>query len=585
MTLATETTLPPTDPRPRARRGGRRHPGSGDRPWVVAVAVIAGLAVAPLLAIVAISVLNISGETGATWAHLIGTVLPGTTATTLALMLGVGVVTAVVGTVTAWLVAMCRFPGRGVFEWALILPLAIPTYIVAYLHVELMDFTGPVQTALRALFGWRSAKDYWFPNIRSLPSAIFVMSSVLYPYVFLTARTMFGLQSATTLEVARTLGASPWTVFFRIALPLARPALVVGVTLVLMECLNDIGAVEYLGVRTLTFSVYDTWLNRGSLGGAAQLSTVMLVVVFALIAAERRARRHQRFHAAASKARPAQGYRLGGGAAALAIAACAVPVATGFVVPAAVLADYTSRRLDAFLDPALQRAAFDSFALATIAALVTVAAGLVVAYAIRVTRSRAVGALARLASVGYAVPGTVLALGILVPLSGIDNLIDGAARALVGVSTGLVLIASGTGLIYAYFARFLAASFGSIESGLARISVHLDMAARTLGRGRAAVLREIHLPALRPVLVSAGVLVFVDVMKELPATLLLRPFNFETLATYVYAQATREAVGDGAPAALMIVAVGLVPLVAMAVLGRRRERGARRRARGATDFD
>ncbi|WP_407050040.1 ABC transporter permease [Methyloraptor flagellatus] len=581
MSLATETSttittgdIPPLAPATRA-----------DRPWIVAVAVVAALAVAPLAAILAISTLNISGETGATWAHLLSTVLPGTALTTVLLMVGVGLVTAVVGTVAAWIVAMCRFPGRGVFEWALLLPLAIPTYIVAYVHVELLDFTGPVQGAIRAVFGFKSARDYWFPDIRSLPSAIFVMSSVLYPYVYIPARAMFGLQSATTLEVARTLGAGPWRVFFRVALPLARPALVVGVTLVLMETLNDIGAVEYLGVKTLTFSIYDTWLNRGSLGGAAQLATVMLVIVFALITAERHARRHQRFHGASTKVRAATGYKLGGRMAALAFLACLTPVLIGFVVPAGMLADYTSRRLDTFLDPTVQRAALDSFLLAVAAALVTVAAGLVVAYAMRVSRTRVVAALARFASVGYAVPGTVLALGILVPLSGIDNLIDRTAKLLTGHGTGLVLIASGAGLVYAYFSRFLAAAFGSIESGLARVSVHLDMAARTLGRSGGRVLTEIHMPLIRPVLVSAGILVFVDAMKELPATLLLKPFNFETLATFVYAQASREAVADGAPAALLIVLVGLVPLVTLSRIGRGREArlsGRRTRARDTT---
>jgi iron(III) transport system permease protein len=540
-----------------------------ERGWRFASALAAGLCVLPLVVLVGVAVLPGAADDGASpWLHLITTVLPNAAITTVLLMGGVGLLAGVIGVTTAWLVAACRFPGRGVVEWALLLPLAIPTYIVAYAHVEVMDYTGPLQTAIRAAFGYTSARQYWFPTARSLPNAIFVMGLVLYPYVYMTTRAMFELQSATVLEAARTLGARPLGVFGRIALPLARPAIAVGVTLAMMECLNDIGAVEYFGVKTLTFSVYDTWLNRSSLSGAAQIAVVMLVIVLALVWLERHARRNQRFHASSARNRHLSGYRLTGFRAALALTVCALPVLLGFVVPVAVLVDYTSRRLDMFADPGLVRAAANSLLLAASAAVTTIAVGLVLAYAVRLRPTRFVRAAVRAGSIGYAVPGAVLAVGILLPLTFIDNRVNELALWATGTGTGLLLVSSGAALVYAYLVRFLAVSIGSIEAGLQRISVHLDMAARTLGRSAERALLEIHLPILRPVLVSAGLLVFVDAMKELPATLLLRPFNVETLATWVYVQASREAIGDAAPAALAIVLVGLLPLVGLARLGR-----------------
>lgn len=566
--------VPPHDPNP-DEIGPRGRSG-----WRVAVTLVAFLAALPLLVLLGVAVLR--GEAEASpWLHLVTTVLPGSAWTTAKLMFGVGTMTAVIGVSTAWLVSACRFPGRGIVEWALLLPLAIPTYIVAYAHVEVSDSTGPIQTFIRWAFGFASARDYWFPEPRSLAGAIFVMSLVLYPYVYMTTRAMFQLQSAATLEVARTLGAGPWRVFFRVALPLARPAVAVGVSLALMECLNDIGAVEYLGVKTLTFAVYDTWLNRSNLAGAAQIACVMLGFVLLLLWAERHARRDQRFHHAASKSRPMSGYPLSGWHAGAALAVCLLPIVLGFGVPVLVLVDYASRRLEVFTDPGFQRAGMHSVLFATLAAILTVAIGLVLAYAVRIAPTRAIRAMARASSVGYAVPGAVLAVGILLPLTFLDNRINEAAAFLFGTGTGLLLVSSGVGLVYAYTVRFLAVSIGSIESGLSKISIHLDMAARTLGRTAERTLVEIHMPLLRPVLVSAGLLVFVDVMKELPATLLLRPFNVETLATWVYVQASREAIGDAAPAALAIVLVGLLPLVLLSSLGRGIERRSARAAQPA----
>lgn len=538
------------------RRGrGRAQPRGGGGALLLALLIAAVMAL-PLVALAAIA----ASSFGASWPHLLRTVLPGATATTLLLMLSVGAGTAAVGVGSAWLVSMCRFPGRAVLDWALVLPLAVPTYIAAYAYVELFDQTGPVQSGLRAVFGFATVRDYWFPEIRSLPGAAVAMTAVLYPYVYLTTRVLFLMQSAHVLDVSRTLGAGPHRLFWRVALPLARPAVAVGVSLALMECLNDIGAVEFFGVRTLTFAVYDTWLNRADLAGAAQLALVLLLLVFLLIGAERSARGRQRYNVGRGTA-PPQRFDLSGWRAAAAAALCLLPVFFGFLLPAGLLADYASRRLDQFADAAVLDAAANSLIMAAATALVTVAAGLALVYSGRLSGSRPVVMIGRLAASGYAVPGTVLAVGILVPMAAFDNRLDAAMRALFGVGTGLLVTGSGAALVYALTVRFLAIAYGSIDAGLAKISPHLDMAARTLGRTPVRTLLEVHLPLMRPAATAAALLVFVDSMKELSATVLLRPFDFETLATLVYARASRGAFEDAAAAALVIVAIGIVPLV------------------------
>jgi iron(III) transport system permease protein len=390
------------------------------------------------------------------------------------------------------------------------------------------------------------------------------MGFVLYPYVYLTTRASFLLQSACALDVSRTLGAGPVRLFLRVALPLARPAIVVGVSLALMECLNDIGAVTFFGVHTMTFSVYDTWINRSSLAGAAQLACAMLALVFALLWIERHARRRQRFHITSSRYLALPSYALGGVRGFAATLACAVPILIGFVFPAALLADYASRRLEDLASPQLLAAVGNTLTLSISAALLTVVIGIVLTFAQRVRTNALTRLCGRIASIGYAIPGTVLAVGILIPLAQFDNFIDGVARSTFGFSTGLLLVGSGTALVYAYMVRFLAVAYGQVEGGLGKVTPHLDMAARTLGRSSGKLLFEIHLPLIRPVLMTALLLAFVDCMKELPATILLRPFNFETLATTVYNAASREAFGEGALPALLIVLVGLVPAIMLA---------------------
>ena len=531
-----------------------------DLRWALAVFAISAVAVAPMLALAVMAFGPSTGAGANIWPHLLATVLPGAVRDTLVLMAGVGVLTLVTGTGTAWLVTMCRFPGRAVFEWLLLVPLAMPTYIIAYCWVEVLDYSGPAQTALRAVFGWKNATEYWFPEIRSRGGAVFVMGSVLYPYVYLTARSSFLAQSVCVLDVARTLGRNAWGTFREVGLPLARPALVAGVTLVLMETVNDIGAVEFFGVKTLTVAIYSTWLGRGNLAGAAQLSAVLLVVVLFLIWLERHSRRNQRFHHTSSKVHPLPHARLSGWRGLLAAFVCLAPVLAGFFIPVAVLAGYASLRLEGALSSDFLGLVRNSLTLAALAAAITVGAGIVLVYARRLSRSRAVHLMTRVASIGYAIPGTVLAIGILVPLASLDNAVDGWMRDSFGISTGLMLSGSAFAIVLAYSIRFLAVSHGAIDAGTGKVSPHLGMAARTLGLSAGGALRLIHLPLIRPAVITAALLVFVDSMKELPATILLRPFNFETLATNVYSYASLERFEDAALAALTIVLAGLVPV-------------------------
>lgn len=524
--------------------------------WLL-LAMLLFFVLAPIVSLIILAL----GDAGDVWPHLVRTVLPRAVVTTAQMMLGVGILTVLIGVSTAWLVTMCRFPGRRFFQWALLVPLAIPTYIVAYTSVELLDYTGPAQSVIRWLFGFTSARDYWFPEIRSLGGAILVMSLVLYPYVYLTTRATFMLQSACSLDVSRTLGAGPMRLFFTVALPLARPAIVVGATLAMMECLNDIGAVEFFGVKTLTFSVYDTWLNRSSLAGAAQISSVMLVVVLLLLWLERHGRRNQRYHVTTRRYQALPSYWLQGWRSWAAIITCSLPILLGFVLPTMVLLRSSFYHWEDNLSAEFVQACFNSLGLALAAALLTASIGTALAYLARIQDKGYVTAITRLSSIGYAVPGTVLAVGILIPVAMLDNWIASSLKSWFGIAAGLILLSSGVAMLYAYCVRFMAMSYGAGETGLQRISTNMEAAARTLGRTPFQTLVSIDLPLIRPALVSGALLVFVDVMKELPATILLRPFNFDTLATLVYGQASLEAFEKGSLAALAIVAVGIVPVI------------------------
>lgn len=525
----------------------------------------AGLVALPVLALFWTAM---SSEAAAIWPHLAANVIPAALADTALLLLGVGVLCCLIGVGTAWLVTQYEFPGRAAFEWLLVLPLAIPTYITAYIYVEFLGFQGPLQAAFRAVTGYRSLRDYWFPDPRNLAGAVFVMGIVLYPYVYLPVRALFGMQGATIVEAARTLGASRWPLFRRIGLPMARPALAAGLTLALLETLNDIGASEYLGVRSLTISIYTTWLNRNSLEGAAQIACIMLVIVVLLILIEARLRGQRRFALPVRQPRAVGRRPLAGRKALLAGLACALPVLLGAALPIGFLVnEVLARGLLWKIDGALLRHLGSALLLSGIAAALVVALGLGIVAARRHGRETWLPGLTRVASLGYALPGTVLALGLLVPLAGFDNALAGALKTWFGLNSGLVLIGSGAALIIAYVVRFLAIAISGTESGLSRVSPRLDDAARTLGSNAREVVRQVHWPLTRPAIAAAALLVFVDCLKELPATLLLRPLNLDTLATIVYGHASRGVFEDGALAALLIVLTGLYPAIILARAG------------------
>lgn len=525
--------------------------------WTISVGLIALVLAIPVAAII---VLALTASDDA-WPHLVRHVLPNTTWQTVLLAAGVGAVSLIVGTATAWLVTMYRFPGREVLDRLLVLPLAIPTYIVAYCYVELLDYGGPVQSFVREAGGFQTARDYVFPDIRSLGGAIVVLSAVLYPYVYLTARASFVQQSVCVLEVARTLGQTSLGAFWRVALPLARPALAAGTALVVMETLNDLGAVQYLGVETLSVSIYATWLQRANLPGAAQIALLGLGVVALVLLLERLARGNSRFHHTTGRYRAIPFQDIQGARGYAAAVFCSLPVVAGFLVPVMVLGRHALTHAGDALAEGFLSAAVNSIVLAAIVAGVAIAVALLLGYATRIAGNGVVRPAVRMASLGYALPGTVLAIGVLIPFAAFDNWIDSIARTTFGTATGLIFSGTLAALVFALTVRFLTVALGSVESGLQRISPNLDAASRTLGETPLSTLRRVHLPLLLPAIGAAGLLVFVDAMKELPATLLLRPFNFETLATHVYGLTSLEQFEHAALGALAIVVAGLVPVL------------------------
>lgn len=539
-----------------------RNATASDRARLVGIALVVVLLGVMLLPILTIFLFAVETK-GGIWGHLAATVLPRALSDTLTLLIGVGTLAALAGTATAWLVTMYRFPGRELVDRLLVIPLSVPTYIVAYCYVELLDATGPAQSFVRAVFGYTSVRDYWFPEIRSHGGAVFVFAAVLYPYVYLAARASFVMQSVCALEVARTLGRTENGALWSVALPMARPALIAGVALVMMECLNDIGAVEYLGLETLTVTVYTTWIERRSLGGATQIASVMLVVVLALFITERLSRGRARFHEVGGRYQPIAFARLRGWRGGLALAVCLVPFLAGFAIPIIVLVENAWSAGAAYMGERFWEACRTSLVLSTVAALVTVAIGILFAHIRRASVLKWLEPAMQLASIGYAIPGTVLAIGLLFPLGAVDIWIKGMAEAFAGVSTGQLFAGTLLTLIIAYAIRFSSISIGTIDAAFQRISPNIDAAARTLGAGTGGTLMRVHLPMLLPAFGAAGLMVFVDTMKELPATLLLRPFQSETLAVLVYSKAGAFEFPDASVAALAIVVAGLLPVLVL----------------------
>ncbi|MGD8839251.1 MAG: iron ABC transporter permease [Gammaproteobacteria bacterium] len=494
------------------------------------------------------------------WQHLLDTVLAEYLTNSVLLMLGVAAGTLLIGVGCAWLTSVCVFPGKRVFAWALLLPLAFPAYIIAYTYTGMFDFAGPVQTWIRETTGW-GARDYYFPEIRTLGGAVVMLSLVLYPYVYLLARAAFLEQSVCVLEVSRTLGCSVWSSFYRVALPLARPAVVAGLSLALMETLADYGTVSYFGLGVFTTGIFRTWFGLGDAAAAAKLAAILMTFVITLIVIERWSRRRARYHHATYRYRALPQYRLRGYRAWLAFAACFVPLFAGFLLPAGQLAVWALDTWREMVDASFLVLALNSLQLALTAAVLAVVLSLFLAYGKRVLDSRSIDAAIRMVATGYAVPGTVIAVGVIIPLAWFDNSVDSLMRSNFGISTGLLLSGSLFAVMFAYMVRFLAVSIQAVESGLIKVRRSMDEAARSLSSGPMEILLRVHLPLMKGTVLTAALIVFVDVMKELPATLILRPFNFNTLAVRAFELASDERLADSSTAALAIVAVGLLPVV------------------------
>ncbi|MBY7782309.1 iron ABC transporter permease [Vibrio fluvialis] len=524
--------------------------------WKTSSVALATLLVLPILAIFFTAI----GQTDDVFAHLMSTVMPTYAFNTVVLTLSVMALALLFGIPSAWLMAMCCLPGEKVLQWALVLPLAIPGYIVGYIFTGWFDYAGPIQVWLRAQTGWM-AGEYYFPDIRSLAGASIVLALVLYPYVYLMCRAAFMEQNVSLLQSARLLKCSPWESFRRISLPLVRPSIAVALSLVAMETVGDFGTVSYFAVNTLTTAVYDTWMNYSNLTAAAKISAVMLVIVLLLLSAERYSRRRQKLYQSQFNSHEDFRYALRGWKKWLALLWCWGLVCVAFIFPLLQLLSYAYTYFEQSWTAEFREYALNSLQVSLSAAVIGVAVALVVNFYNRLKSNRVSVALMRLSSMGYAVPGTVLAIGVMVPVLTLDHAVNDVAKAMQWGRPGLIFSGTMFAIIFALIVRFSAVAIGSIESSLNKISPSLDMAARTMGCQANAMLWRVHLPLVRRGALIAGLLVFIESMKELNAALLLRPFNFETLATYVYNYASDEHLELAALPAVLLVLVGLIPLV------------------------
>lgn len=525
--------------------------------WYISLASIAFLISLPILTVVS----SIFADHQEIWQHLRDTVLKDYIVNSLILMIGVTIGVLIIGVSCAWLVTMCEFVGASIFEWLLLMPLAAPAYILAYSYTSMLEYFGPVQIWLRSVFGWESIDDYWFPSIRNIGGAIVLLVLVLYPYVYLLARVAFLEQSTCTVEASRSLGYNPWQSFLKVALPLARPSIVAGLALALMETLNDFGTVQYFGVSTFTTGIYRTWFGMGERVAAAQLASFLMVFVLILIFLERRSRANARYYQTNSINQQIPRFHLNWWRSIMAFVSCAIPVLLGFVIPTIYLFDLTIRNREETLNDTFWDLTKNSLIVAVISAIVAIIIGLFMAYGQRLIPHTILNVSVRIASMGYAIPGSVIAVGILIPLGIFDNSLDSWMMSNFNISTGLLLSGTIIALIYAYLVRFLAVSFNTIESSLGKIKPNLDDASRSLGYGAFSTLFKIHFPLLGGGLLTALMLVFVDVMKELPATLVMRPFNFDTLAVRVYQYASDERLIEASAPALAIILVGIIPVI------------------------
>jgi iron(III) transport system permease protein len=527
-----------------------------DRCWQPGIVLTALIFSIPVLTIASF-LLQPSGDV---WQHLVDTVLADYILNSALLMVGVTLGTLSIGVICAWLTSLCQFPGKKLFTWTLLLPLAMPAYIIAYTYTGMFDFAGPVQTQIRDWTGWGYG-DYYFPEVRSLGGAMAMLSLVLYPYVYLLARAAFLEQSICVIEVSRTLGCSAWSSFYRVALPLARPAIVAGLSLALMETLADYGTVSYFGLGVFTTGIFRTWFGLGDSVAAAKLAAILLLFVIALVAIERWSRHRAQYHHTTNRYRQLPQYRLTGFRAFAAFIGCLLPLLFGFVLPAFQLSLWAIDTYAVMVDDSFVRLTLNTLALGFSTAILAVLFALFLAYGKRVLASKIVYASVRVVATGYALPGTIIAVGVIIPLAWFDNTLDAFMREHFEISTGLLLSGTLFAVIFAYLVRFLAVSIQSIESGLGKIRLSMDEASRSLGHNPTQTLFKVHLPLMKGSVLTALLIVFVDVMKELPATLILRPFNFNTLAVRAFELASDERLADSSTAALMIVVVGLLPVI------------------------
>ena len=529
-----------------------------DRSWLWIVVAIAGLVALPILAVLS----NIFLNSSETWLHLATTVLPNYVLNSLMLSLGVSLGVFGIGVSTAWLVSICRFPGQRWLEWALLLPLSTPAYVLAYTYTDFLDVAGPFQSWLRDMFGW-AVGEYWFPNIRSLGGAIAMLTLVLYPYVYMLARVAFLEQSNRLIEASRIMGCNPWQSFWQVGLPLARPSIVAGVSLVLMETLNDFGTVQFFGVDTFSTGIYRVWTGFGDRLAASQLAGVLLLFILGLLFLERRSRGQAKYYQSHGMGEQTYGYPLSGWRSLLAVIICLLPITLGFLLPGFLLVWMAVENATQTLNWDFLEYANHSFMLAGVSAVLAAMIAIALAYGQRLQGHPLMRSATRLSAMGYAIPGSVIAVGITLPFGWLDNGINAIALGMGGERVGLVFSGTVIALVYAYLVRFLAVSFGTVEAGLGKIKPSLDEAARSLGRSPTQTLWQVHRPLMWSSILTAVMLVFVDVMKELPATLMIRPFNFDTLAVRVYRLASDERLAEASGSALAIVLVGLLPVTVL----------------------
>ena len=531
-------------------------PRDGVNGLAVAAVCVAIICALPMLAVL---VAALSGGTE-TVQHLIDTVLGRYAATTLMLVVMVSIGTFAIGVGAAWLVTMTRFPGAKVLEIALVLPLAFPAYVLAYAYTHVLDHPGIVQSVLRDVTGW-GPREYWFPEIRSLGGAAVMLILVLYPYVYLLARAAFLQQSGTTFLAARALGSSAWAAFFSVSLPLARPAIAGGVLLAVMETIADFGTVAYFGVQTFATGIYTSWFSLFDRAGAAQLALCLLSFALLLAMLERLQRGRAKYHDPARRSQAMPPAQLKGWHAVAATVLCGIPVLFGAMLPIVILLTMGLGSEQDLLSPRYLGFIRNSVTLAGVAAILTVLAAICVGFFQRSRPGRLASSAAYVSRLGYAVPGGVIAVGLLVPFAAFDNAFDAWMRSTFDISTGLLVTGSIWLLVTAYLVRFLAAALGAYEGGQAMVHANMDAAARSLGQTPMGTLRRVHLPILAPSLLTALLIVFVDVMKELPATLIMRPFNYDTLAVQAYRLASDERLDGAAVPSLVIVAMGLLPVI------------------------